>query len=48
MIPLKRLGRPEEIARSALYILQDDFYTGRVLEVDGGMRLYRSHRKDKK
>jgi 3-oxoacyl-[acyl-carrier protein] reductase len=38
MIPLKRLGRPEEIARSALYILQDDFYTGRVLEVDGGMR----------
>jgi 3-oxoacyl-[acyl-carrier protein] reductase len=39
MIPLKRLGRPEEVARSALYILQDDFYTGRVLEVDGGMRL---------
>jgi 3-oxoacyl-[acyl-carrier protein] reductase len=38
MIPLKRLGRPEEVARSALYILQDDFYTGRVLEVDGGMR----------
>jgi 3-oxoacyl-[acyl-carrier protein] reductase len=39
MIPLRRLGRPEEIGRSALYILQDDFYTGRVLEVDGGMRL---------
>jgi 3-oxoacyl-[acyl-carrier protein] reductase len=39
MIPLKRLGRPEEVARSALYILRDDFYTGRVLEVDGGMRL---------
>jgi 3-oxoacyl-[acyl-carrier protein] reductase len=39
MIPLKRLGRPEEVAHSALYILQDDFYTGRVLEVDGGMRL---------
>jgi len=39
MIPLKRLGRPEEVARSALYILQDDFYTGRVLEVDGGMRV---------
>ena len=39
MIPLNRLGRPEEIARSALYILQNDFYTGRVLEIDGGMRL---------
>jgi 3-oxoacyl-[acyl-carrier protein] reductase len=39
MIPLKRLGQPDEVARSALYILQDDFYTGRVLEVDGGMRL---------
>jgi len=39
MIPLRRLGQPEEIARTALYILQDDFYTGRVLEIDGGMRL---------
>jgi 3-oxoacyl-[acyl-carrier protein] reductase len=38
-IPLKRLGRPEEIAHSALYIFENDYVTGRVLEVDGGMRL---------
>ncbi|MGC2414257.1 MAG: SDR family oxidoreductase [Stellaceae bacterium] len=39
MIPLKRLGQPEEIARTALFILQNDFYDGRVLEIDGGLRL---------
>jgi 3-oxoacyl-[acyl-carrier protein] reductase len=38
-IPLKRLARPNEIAQTALYILQNDYYTGRVLEVDGGLRL---------
>jgi 3-oxoacyl-[acyl-carrier protein] reductase len=39
MIPLRRLGTPEEIARTALFILQNDFYDGRVLEIDGGLRL---------
>ncbi len=39
MIPLKRLAQPEEIARTALFILQNDFYDGRVLEIDGGLRL---------
>ena len=38
-IPLKRLGRPEEIAHSALYVFENDYFTGRVLEVDGGLRL---------
>jgi 3-oxoacyl-[acyl-carrier protein] reductase len=38
-IPLRRLGEPEEIARTALFILQNDFYDGRVLEIDGGLRL---------
>jgi len=38
-IPLGRLGRPEEIAHSALYIFQNEYFTGRVLEVDGGLRL---------
>jgi 3-oxoacyl-[acyl-carrier protein] reductase len=39
MIPLGRLGRPEEVAQSALYIFENDYFTGRVLEVDGGLRL---------
>jgi 3-oxoacyl-[acyl-carrier protein] reductase len=38
-IPLRRLGEPEEIGRTALYILHNDYYNGRVLEIDGGLRL---------
>lgn len=38
MIPLKRLAEPAEIARSVLYVLQNDYFSGRVLEVDGGLR----------
>ncbi len=39
MIPLKRLGVPEEIARAAVFILENDYYSGRILEIDGGLRL---------
>jgi 3-oxoacyl-[acyl-carrier protein] reductase len=38
-IPLRRLGRPEEIAHSALYVFENDYFTGRVLDVDGGLRV---------
>ncbi len=38
-IPLKRLGQPEEIAHSALYVFENDYFNGRVLEVDGGFRV---------
>ena len=38
-VPLKRLGLPEEIAQAVLFIFQNDFYTGRCLEIDGGLRL---------
>jgi 3-oxoacyl-[acyl-carrier protein] reductase len=37
-VPLKRLGQPEEIAHAVLFIFQNDFFTGRCLEVDGGLR----------
>ena len=38
-IPLKRMGKVEEIAHSAAYILENDYYTGRILELDGGLRI---------
>ena len=38
-IPLKRLGKPEEIAHTALYIFENDYFTGRVIEMDGGIRI---------
>ena len=38
-IPLRRFAKSEEIARAALFILQNDYYDGRILEIDGGLRL---------
>ncbi|HMC40090.1 MAG TPA: SDR family oxidoreductase [Acidimicrobiales bacterium] len=41
MTPLKRLGRPEDIAAAVLYLASDaaSFLTGKLLEVDGGLRV---------
>ncbi|MGB7997886.1 MAG: SDR family oxidoreductase, partial [Photobacterium halotolerans] len=39
MIPLKRVGQAKEIAHAVKFILENDYFTGRVLEVDGGMRM---------
>jgi len=39
MVPLQRMGAPEEIAHSVVYLFENDYYTGRVLEMDGGLRL---------
>ena len=38
-VPLGRLGEPAEVAHSAIYIVENDFYNGRVIELDGGLRL---------
>ncbi len=38
-VPLRRLGEPSEIAATAVFIAENDFVSGRVFEVDGGLRL---------
>ncbi|TDN96172.1 MULTISPECIES: SDR family oxidoreductase [Halomonas] len=38
-VPLKRLGQPEDIAESVAFIMTNDYFTGRVIECDGGLRL---------
>ncbi len=38
-IPLGRLGEAEEIAATAVFIFENDYLTGRVLETDGGIRI---------
>ncbi|MWJ26731.1 SDR family NAD(P)-dependent oxidoreductase [Halomonas sp. ZH2S] len=38
-VPLKRLGEPDNIAQSVEFIFTNDYYTGRILECDGGLRL---------
>jgi 3-oxoacyl-[acyl-carrier protein] reductase len=37
MKPIGRLGEAEEIAHTAKYIFENEFFTGRVVEVDGGL-----------
>lgn len=38
-IPAGRLGHVEEIAKTVLFILKNQYINGRILEVDGGARL---------
>ncbi|MEE2729178.1 MAG: SDR family oxidoreductase [Pseudomonadota bacterium] len=37
-VPLKRLGEPSNIAKAATFIFENDYFTGRVIDVDGGLR----------
>jgi len=39
VVPLKRAGKPEDIAQAALFFASDSstYITGQVLPVDGGM-----------
>ena len=38
-VPLKRLGQPDEIAHAVQFIVENDFFTGRCIDLDGGLRL---------
>jgi 3-oxoacyl-[acyl-carrier protein] reductase len=39
LVPAGRLGEPHEVAHTLLYILENDYLNGRIVELDGGLRL---------
>lgn len=39
VIPLGRMGQPDEIAHAVQFIFENDYFSGRTIEVDGGLRL---------
>ena len=38
-IPAGRMGTPEEIAQTVGFIFENDYFNGRTLELDGGLKL---------
>ncbi len=38
-IPLKRMGKLDELADTVRFIIENDYINGRVIELDGGLRL---------
>ena len=36
-VPLRRLGKPEEIADGIIHVIENDFFNGKVFELDGGL-----------
>jgi 3-oxoacyl-[acyl-carrier protein] reductase len=38
-VPLRRFGEPEEIAAAAAFIVSNDYFSGRSIDLDGGFRI---------
>jgi 3-oxoacyl-[acyl-carrier protein] reductase len=38
-VPAGRLGRPAEVAHTLKFLLENDYVNGRIVEIDGGLRL---------
>jgi 3-oxoacyl-[acyl-carrier protein] reductase len=38
-VPLKRMGEPEEIFQAVKFIAECGYFTGRCIDVDGGLVL---------
>lgn len=38
-VPLRRLAQTDEMGHAARYIFENDYFTGRTLELDGGVRV---------
>lgn len=40
VLPIKRLGKPEEIADTVVWMVKTGFVTNKVITVDGGLYPY--------
>jgi 3-oxoacyl-[acyl-carrier protein] reductase len=38
-IPLRRVGKPEEIYQAVKFVIECDYFTGRCVDVDGGVQV---------
>jgi 3-oxoacyl-[acyl-carrier protein] reductase len=38
-VPLRRFGEPEEVAAAAAFIVANDYFSGRCIDLDGGFRI---------
>ncbi|MEW6324434.1 MAG: SDR family oxidoreductase [Nitrospirota bacterium] len=38
-LPVKRVGTPDDVAKTVLYLLDNEFMTGAIVDVDGGHRV---------
>jgi 3-oxoacyl-[acyl-carrier protein] reductase len=38
-VPLHRLASPDEIAHAVSFVFENDYFTGRCIDIDGGLRL---------
>lgn len=38
-IPLARLGRIDEVTHAICFVIENDYFNGRVIDLDGGLRL---------
>jgi len=38
-IPLRKLGQLDDLAKAVEFIIQNDYYNGKILELDGGLTL---------
>jgi 3-oxoacyl-[acyl-carrier protein] reductase len=38
-VPAQRIGDPDEVAQAVQFIFENDYFSGRCIEVDGGLRL---------
>ena len=39
-LPLQRIGHPQDIANTILYLLTTDYVNGQIIAVDGGRQLF--------